>query len=194
MTDVLDHPLLLLLVGALVSGLLLPWLARRWQNHQKELELKTQLTTEITETVTAFAMVLQFVELGASSQTQADFDDAYREWETNSAVIASKLSVYFGGTSLPDEWRRFSSFANDFYALAGTGEAKQTNTTSLLKLIDASRALPDADREELKRMSARGVEKPQVEWAALKAHVLAWKDAIVKDLLSARSVLTARRG
>ena len=45
----LSHPLLLLLVGALVSSYLLPLLTQSWQNHQKELELKSALVSQISE-------------------------------------------------------------------------------------------------------------------------------------------------
>ena len=190
--DIFSHPLFLLLVGALVSGLLIPWFTSRWQNHQKELELKTQLATDITETVTAFVLAIQFAELGAVGQSQEDFDAGYRDWEIRNAVISSKLRVYFPDPELRDEWSRFARFATDFYALSGSGLEKPAQTKRLLELVGASRTLPASDQDDLSRLVSLGVPEAQVDWATLKAHVLSWKDAIVKDLLAAQSILTRR--
>ena len=87
----LAHPLVLLVVGALTSSVLVPFITSRWQNHQKELELKTALVERVNQSTTAFLMSIQFAEMGARSQTQEDFDRAYRDWEMARAVIGSNL-------------------------------------------------------------------------------------------------------
>lgn len=45
----LQHPLLLLVVGALISSYIIPLYTKAWQDHQKELELKTDLVSEISD-------------------------------------------------------------------------------------------------------------------------------------------------
>jgi hypothetical protein len=85
MIELLRHPLTVLLVGALISGLLIPAFTRRWQNHQKALEIKTELVSELSKSIMGIIMAIQFVRVGAKSQKQADFDQAYREWEIESA-------------------------------------------------------------------------------------------------------------
>jgi hypothetical protein len=38
--EVLVHPLFLLLIGAGVSSLLIPWFTNKWQDHRKKLEIE----------------------------------------------------------------------------------------------------------------------------------------------------------
>lgn len=40
---ILSNPLLLLVVGGIISGLLIPYITNQWQNHQQQLEIKTGL-------------------------------------------------------------------------------------------------------------------------------------------------------
>jgi hypothetical protein len=68
----LVHPLLLLIVGALLSSWLIPSITQRWQNHQKELEIKTNLASQISESVTGITMAVQFAPLEAAEQTQQE--------------------------------------------------------------------------------------------------------------------------
>src|SRR2546423_1428624 len=91
----LAHPLVLLLVGAAVSSYLIPSFTRRWQDHQKELELKSALASEISRSVTDFVLNVQFVHVRAASVTQTQLDAAYRTWSLPSAVIESRLGSYF---------------------------------------------------------------------------------------------------
>jgi len=122
----LVHPLLLLIVGALLSSLLIPSITQRWQNHQKELEIKTNLASQISESVTGIAMAVQFSLLGAAGQTQQEYDKAYRDWEINRAVIGSRLRAYFPNSQLAQDWDEFSeSITNEFYAPSGTSDAEQ---------------------------------------------------------------------
>ncbi|HYT01989.1 MAG TPA: hypothetical protein VEP90_03000 [Methylomirabilota bacterium] len=39
----LIYPLVIVAFTVIISGLLIPYFTRRWQNHQKELELKADL-------------------------------------------------------------------------------------------------------------------------------------------------------
>ena len=45
----LEHPLVLLVIGALISGVLVAWLSNRWQNHRKELEVKVDIVSKMLE-------------------------------------------------------------------------------------------------------------------------------------------------
>lgn len=116
----LSHPLTLLIIGALISSYLIPSFTRKWQDHQRELEIKTGLVSDISENVTTFLMAIQFAEVGARSQTQEMFDSAYRNWEINSAVFRSRLQAYFPTKNIGRNWNKFSELVSIFYALTGT--------------------------------------------------------------------------
>ena len=54
--NILSNPLLLLVVGGIISGLLFPYITSQWQNHQKELEIKTDLLRRLSESFAALAI------------------------------------------------------------------------------------------------------------------------------------------
>jgi hypothetical protein len=47
----LSNPMVLLIVGAIISSFIIPYYTRQWQDHQKELELKTNLSDEINKAI-----------------------------------------------------------------------------------------------------------------------------------------------
>jgi hypothetical protein len=188
--DWLDHPLILLVASALLSSVLIPVLTRRWQNHQKELELRTDLVAEITEVVTSLVMAVQFAEMGSRTQTQKELDDAYREWETRSAVIGSRLRAYFPSTELAVEWDAVTRLATNFYALAGMGDRREAFLRELLEEArSGSTKLGDHELAELKRLESLELPQFRRDWAELKAHLLRRRDAIVRGVLESRSAL-----
>ena len=191
MSEFFSHPFVLLLAGALLSSLVVPAITRRWQDHQKELELKTALVTEITETVTDLVMAVQFAELGTVSQTQEEFDAAYRKWEIESAVIGSKLRAYFPETDLGSQWRAYTRLVTDFYALAGVPpDDKADRARRLLEEVARSAVELDADAQaEKARYAAMDLDPYQRAWAELKAEVVSRKDVLARRVLAAETAL-----
>jgi hypothetical protein len=110
-------PLLAVLLTAALSGYVVPRITRRWQDHQKELEIKTWLVEAVNDEVLQFVLAMQFAERNAS--TQEAFNEAYRRWEIQRAVLTGKLRVYFGDPTIAREFESFSEAVTDFYALAG---------------------------------------------------------------------------
>jgi hypothetical protein len=103
--DFLSSQLGLLILGALISSLIIPWFFQVWQDYQKELEIKTDLVGKISEAVTRIVMSTQSVLLANNyghihtleqqKELFNELNDEYREWEINSAVIGSQLQAYF---------------------------------------------------------------------------------------------------
>jgi hypothetical protein len=169
MVEILKHPLTVLLFGALISGLLIPAFTRRWQNHQKALEIKTELVSDLSKSIMGMVMATQFAHVGAKSQKPADFDKAYRNWEIESAVIGTKLQAYFPDTTIPTEWTGFSAVVTDFYALEGTDVDERCRFAADLA----------------KRLGVpSGYQGPQ-DWLALKNGILERKSALIRQVLKA---------
>jgi hypothetical protein len=133
---VLKHPITIVATTAVLSGLLVPFLMRQSQERQKELELQTQLVSQISEAVMSIVLAVQFVRLNRGRGTaaltkedltkrQEEFDAVYRKWEIDAAIIGSKLEAYFAGSPLPTTWTQFASAVTDFYALEGQTEDQQ---------------------------------------------------------------------
>lgn len=169
MVELLQHPLTVLLVGALLSGLLIPAFTQRWQNHQKALEIKTQLVSDLSKSIMGMVMATQFAHIGAKSQKQADFDQAYRDWEIESAVIGTKLQAYFPDTTIPSEWTAFSALVTDFYALEGIAVNERSRYASNLAT----------------RLGVVSSHEGAGDWLALKNGILERKSALIQQVLKA---------
>jgi hypothetical protein len=126
----LKHPLVIALVGAILSVLIIPAFTRQWQDRQKERELKRTLVADMGESVTEALKTAQFINLnmfglaagqGAGGpEQQRVFNESQIEWEIQSARIGSQLSAYFPGTALPGEWQRYSEAVTKAYQLVSS--------------------------------------------------------------------------
>ena len=124
--EILSNQFLLLIVGAILTGLLIPWITTQWQNHEKELEIKTSLVSKISEYATRMIMAIQFVDISNSqginsSLTNKEYDNEYRDWKINSDIIQSQISAYFPDTNIDKNWKKFSNAVENLYGLSGTG-------------------------------------------------------------------------
>src|SRR6476659_1909657 len=122
--EILSNPLLLLIVGGILTGLLIPYITTRWQNHEKELEIKTSLVSKISEYATRMLMAIQFVEVSPSqgsnsSLTQEQYNNEYRDWKINSDIMQSQINAYFPNIDASKQWKRFSNSVEFLYALSG---------------------------------------------------------------------------
>ena len=189
MPAILSHPLVVLLAGAILTGILVPTITRQWQDRQKELEIKTQLVSELSESIMQIVMAVQFVRARAEvaalqpssratidreriNRQQREFDEAYRTWEIRSAILSTKLEAYFGRTTIPSDWTRFSELVTRFYALEGAqGAAQQADMEAL-------------HRQLMDLLGPRARLEPG--WVGLKEGILRKKAEIIRRVLSER--------
>lgn len=147
---VLSHPLVTLIVGAVLTSLLIPTLTRQWQDHQKELEVKTALVTDINE---ATASVLgravavgtgRYVGERSEVDLRFEYYKGYQDWSVQSADIYGRLRAYLGSdistdgeipsNDLPTEWRSFEGAVFGFYELM-TADSPEDRDTAIFVLI-----------------------------------------------------------
>jgi hypothetical protein len=105
-----------LIVGAVISGLLIPYITSQWQNHEKELELKTNLVSRISEAVSKILTAAQFTN--AELPEVVDYHQAYYEWETTNSAIGSYLRAYFPDASIGEEWDEYANITTSFFRLS----------------------------------------------------------------------------
>jgi hypothetical protein len=175
------QPYLLLIATALISNFLVPAITRRWQDHQKELELKTGFVSEISESVLDILLATQFAEVAARSQTHEQYAEAYRTWEKRKAVIGAKLRAYFPKTDLGQDWDQFGEIVSEVYALSGTSDpAERAEWLSNLKQYFGTDALDwqALANQELKKRA----------WFSLRQQVLRRKDALIQRILDTKIV------
>jgi len=138
----LSHPLLLLIVGALISSYLIPSLTRQWQINEKELEIKTALVSQIGEAVASIMTTAQLAEVRNTSQTRQEYDEAFRRWEMERAVIGAQIQAYFPQTQIGSEWEPYCRVLIHVYRFSGTDDPTDKATFSTKsKLADIAHIL-----------------------------------------------------
>jgi hypothetical protein len=123
--SVVSHPAFLLLLGAAISGYLIPSFSQRSQNHQKELDVKSRLVTETSAALATYRGTIRRLYLGGGKLSA--IDDAFKKWDIDSETIRSELEAYF-----PRNKRLLSAWDNldtgvtgSYYVLANrTPEAR----------------------------------------------------------------------
>jgi hypothetical protein len=185
------QPFLLLFATALISNYLIPEITRRWQDHQKELELKTGLVTEISESVLDIVLAAQFEEAGAATQTQEQYDQAYRTWEKRKAIIGSKLRAYYPKTDLGQVWDEFAEVVSEVSALSGPTDAFPREER-LARLKDYFRDAPinwdTLAKPELKKEGISQFQTFYRTWFSLRQQILRRKDALIQRILDTKII------
>jgi hypothetical protein len=119
--DVLD----VVMVPAALA-LLATWIPHRWQERQRDSEIKTSLVAEIS------GLVMRTVETARLFNTsdirhpendlswEDQLDRIYEKWRVNTCVTGSKLHAYFpdtkkGDMQLHKRWTRFSEQLSQYY-------------------------------------------------------------------------------
>jgi hypothetical protein len=121
----LMHPLTLLLLGALISGVLIPHIGRQWQIHDKELEVKEEVVKDINTSLTDFVNEAQFKLLNKPGHSPQEFDQAFREWEVKRGQISTTLRIYYPESRFASDWDSFSAGVTHFYDLSATTDLAQ---------------------------------------------------------------------
>ena len=116
----LSHPLTLLLAGALVTSLVVPSITRQWQDHEKELAVKSQLVEDMTAQTSRFLAAIQIARVApGEKENVAAVNDAYEKWLTESAVLTARLDARLPDERIATRWRAYVHLVEDLYAVRG---------------------------------------------------------------------------
>lgn len=107
--------MILLIVGAIISSLIIPYYTRQWQDHQKELELKTNLSDEINKAISDVTVAADY-RLSSPNGTGIGI---IKNWDVSKAMISSKIKAYFSDTQLTRNWENLSSAVSALYEIVG---------------------------------------------------------------------------
>jgi hypothetical protein len=173
-SDVLAHPLFILLTGAVVSSLLIPSVTRRWQDRQKALELKAGLLASLSDAATRIITHAWFRELGGkkklSDEDRVEFDWRYGEWEVEARRLETQLRAYFTDSKgLAEHWVRYCELLRILHELAW----QKMERDRMITALSAAYAKPELWKIVASR---RGLFGTQVkEFTERPAQDINWK-------------------
>ncbi len=187
--SLLRHPLFLIIVTGLVTGLIIPYVTAEWQNHQKAVDTRAHFGSDITESVVKLVLAVQLAE--RKQIPQAQYDQAYQDWEIKRAILATQLRGQFRDPQLAVHWTNLSEAVTKIYVLSGTwGEPYRSQVIGDLK---AYFTLKSSDWDLLQRHDARK-HSTEVEfqnyfkaWWSLREAALLRTGDFVKEVLEART-------
>ena len=97
--SLLSSPLMLLIIGALLTNLLLPRITQSWQDHQRTLDIKTSLITKMSEIIANSFTELELIQSDSENNNLdtalANFYSAFRNMRTNGEEIEAQIAAYF---------------------------------------------------------------------------------------------------
>lgn len=141
----LRHPAVLIILTAMLTGLLAPWVTNRWQvaqrradeqvgearaATQRELEVKSAIVIQIGTTSADFVSAL---ELGVIKQNAPKAPAEYRALMTASLTIGSQVAAYFPGSPeghdslVVHRWRDYTFSLRDAYFLLTSNQGDDRN-------------------------------------------------------------------
>jgi hypothetical protein len=179
----LSNPLLLLVVGAALSGLLIPYITAQWQNHEKELELKTDLVTRISEAVSRVLTTAQFA--AANRTGQSEYLQAYYEWESAQSAIGSYIRAYFSNSYIGEEWDKYANITTSFVRLAAINplQEKQQLVDQVQKYFSSCPNTTDWDALVNTDNLFFYDENYRSNWFRVKDQVISAKNNIIQNIM-----------
>jgi hypothetical protein len=203
----LAHPASLLVLTAILTGLLAPWITNRWEARDKQVEaqratLERQLETRraamqrelevksaiVSRIGTASATFLSAIEVGVVDAAGPQARAEYRAFKTSALEIASQLAAYFPSSQPVVRWRDYTYSLRNAYVLLTTavGRARNVWLDRLNRYLDV---LP-------KQLDGLCFARTRPEFATdLRELVLAFQnkeEAVVREVVASATVLTGR--
>jgi hypothetical protein len=141
---VFRHPLAVAFAGFALTSLSAPLIVQSVQERRRKAQKRVELAERTVLAVQTLATAVQFAMVGAASQSQDQFDGAYRTWTLDSAVLGTLLTAHFREQSIVDQWTRVRALTGSSYARLGI-ENPEKATQYLSSVFDAMEKKPPRD-------------------------------------------------
>jgi hypothetical protein len=206
-SKVLGHPLTLLLLGGVLTAVVGPFITRAWQNHERALEVKSELVDQMSQATAALMTSVQVREFNPGVLSEREYLDAFRQWDERSQVIDARLATYFpGNEKLGVGWRDLSLALVDYFGLASyEGRATSPKARGVTRCPRDARPTvrgrsrfmcaigiylgPPWDRPghwRMKHLFVRriGTVEYRIGWRKLKYELIDRRDQLVREVIA----------
>jgi hypothetical protein len=178
-------PVLVAVVGTLVTALLIPAFTRQWQDRQKARELKALVVTRINGATadavinSAFIAANRLPSGSSSGFDQEAFNRLDLKWRQDGAAIEAQLRAYFP-SSLVADWRSYQELVLNTYFLLTDRMFLRPETLAQIRMLGVSGEILDA----LSRpWTGTGRQRTAYFW--IYRAVLDARTQIIDDVMSA---------
>lgn len=203
----LAHPASLLVLTAVLTGLLAPWITNRWEARdkrveaqrmaserqlelrraatQRELEVKAAIVSRIG---TASATFLSAIEIGLVDAARPEARGEYRRLKASALEIGSQLAAYFPSSRPVVRWRDYTYSLRNAYVLLTAPVGRARN-----RWLDRLNRYFDVAPKQLDGLCFPS-NHPLFE-GDLRELVLAFQkkeEAIVREVVASKTVLTGK--
>lgn len=120
----LAHPLLLLVIGALMTGIIVPTITGKWQRNQTAQDMKTQVIGDVTSAVSIPMTQLSVTQNpvlagngGGSIGGNGGVAGTYSAFRTKADSVDSEIRAYFPENNIPMHWENLVGLLQNYYLL-----------------------------------------------------------------------------
>ena len=152
-------PVVVTVLGAALTAFIAPRVTAEWQNHEKAIELRSALATQMTESFARAVVDARFVAMGLIyappnerlDTVQGVWRDGLREWTISRSRIGAQLAARFPTSDIGRDWRQYAGAVTAYYRLSS-----QIPRAERYALIDSLRGYlggRSVDWDALRRLS-----------------------------------------
>jgi hypothetical protein len=189
----LPTPIVVTVIGALLSAWVIPAVTRQWQDQQKARELKASLVARISRDTTEALVKSDFVGYGrfggerlpngAPPFSDEQFNDLDITWRQNSEEIEGLLAAYFPGQVL--EWHRYATLVTNTYFLLRPRVYLRAATLKALRRLGA--ASPQQVKLLAQPFTALPAADARNAYFLVSQRLLDAKKELISDILHAHA-------
>lgn len=189
----LSHPLLLLLIGAVITGLLVPSITHGWQVQQMGQDTKAKTITDVADATTTAMTQLEISEFpqfrggntGVALASPA-VASAYQAWTQKGATVRSEINAYFPENGLPTHWDNLYGLVRNFFLLTYSQDPglRQRYISSLKHYFDVHKIGTGVDWRALGAWDPTS-QAYRIAWTNLERGILHVRDALNQGIMDA---------
>jgi hypothetical protein len=179
-------PIVVTIVGALLTAWLIPGLTRQWQDRQKARELKAQVVAGMNRASadalinSAFIAANRLPSTRGTGFDQEAFNRIDLTWRRDAAAIEAQLRAYFA-PGLVADWLAYEDLVLDTYFLLTDRMFLRPETLSRIRTLGVSQAHLDALASPWK-----GASRQRTAFYYAYRAVLGARTPLLEDVMSAQ--------
>ena len=186
---ILAHPLVLLLAGALVSGILVPAFTHQWQAQQATQQTKTEVIDDIAACITPAlteAEVAVNPVFARGDTSRQSIGSTYRIFMGKAANTGADIGAYFPGNDIPRHWSDLYGLVRSFYlfTFAPNRATKSHYLNGIKDYFTFHRLNVGVKWPDLLHDTARS-NAYRTSWTQLERAILGVRDRLSQSIMSA---------